>query len=198
MQPHDPIDRVSWLRTRSVPLAESRMDILTSRLRLQPLAEDDLDDLVGLHADPEVMLGSSGIATPRTRAASEEWLQRSLSLAGTEGWGTFRVDDRATGAFLGRCGLRPEQGTGDTELAYAFARHAWGRGIATEAASAVVQHGFDAGLTRIVGCALAQNPASVRVLEKVGMHRVREETTPVGWLIRLEVNVTDRPDRRAP
>ena len=81
-------------------------------------------------------------------------------------------------------------------FAYAFARHAWGRGIATEAAGAVVQHGFDAGLTRIVACALAENPASVRVLEKVGMRRVREETTPVGWLVRFEMKPEDLPPNK--
>jgi RimJ/RimL family protein N-acetyltransferase len=174
------------------------MDILSARLRLRPLVDGDLEELVTLHLDPLVMLGSSGVATPRTRAMSEEWLRRTLALADGDGWGAFRVEERDTGVFLGRCGLRPEEGSGDTEIAYAFARHAWGRGIATEAASAVVQHGFLAGLTRIVGCVLADNRASLRVLEKVGMHVVREETTPVGWLVRLEINRDDRPLVRVP
>jgi RimJ/RimL family protein N-acetyltransferase len=116
-----------------------------------------------------------------------------LKLSDADGVGAFRVEGRDTGVFLGRCGLRPEEGSGETEIAYAFARHAWGRGIATEAARAVVQHGFDAGLTRIVACALAENAPSLRVLEKVGMRRVREETTPVGWLIRFEMSRGDLP-----
>jgi RimJ/RimL family protein N-acetyltransferase len=169
------------------------MNILTPRLSLHPLVEDDAEDLAALHADVDVMRGSSGVARPRSRRASEEWLRRTLSVSGTGGWETFRVGDRITGAFLGRCGLRPEEGSSETELAYAFSRHVWGRGIATEAASAVVGHGFDSGLKRIVACALAENPASVRVLEKVGMRRVREETTPIGWLIRFEMRAADRP-----
>jgi [ribosomal protein S5]-alanine N-acetyltransferase len=173
------------------------MEILTARLRLRPLGDGDLEDLVALHMDPLVMLGSSGVATPRTRAMSRDWLRRTLSLADGDGWGAFRVEEQDTGVFLGRCGLRPEEGSGDTEIAYAFAQYAWGRGIATEAASAVVEHGFDAGLTRIVGCALADNPASLRVLQKVGMHIVREETTPIGSLVRLEISRDDRPRDRA-
>jgi RimJ/RimL family protein N-acetyltransferase len=180
-----------------VPLADGRMDILTTRLRLRPLTERDLDDLVALHLDALVMLGSSGVATPRTRAMSEEWLRRTLQLSDSDGVGAFRLEERDTGAFLGRCGLRPEEGTGDTEIAYALVRHAWGRGLATEAATAVLQHGFDAGMTRIVACALAENPASIRVLEKVGMRRVREETTPVGWLVRFEMNRADIPWHKA-
>jgi ribosomal-protein-alanine N-acetyltransferase len=171
------------------------MDILTSRLRLRPLIDGDREDLVGLHRDPLVMLGSSGVATPRTRAISEEWLQRTLRLPSTDGWGTFRVEEQSTGVFLGRCGLRPEEGSSDTEIAYAFARHAWGRGIATEAATAVVRNGFDAGLDRIVACALVENPASLRVLEKMGMRRVREETSSVGWLLRFEMSRADLPQQ---
>jgi RimJ/RimL family protein N-acetyltransferase len=173
------------------------MDILTTRLRLRPLEKSDLDDLVALHLEPLVMLGSSGVATPRTRALSEEWLRRTLTLADGDGLGAFRLEERDTGTFVGRCGLRLEEGSGDTEIAYALVRDAWGRGLATEAATAVLQHGFDAGMTRIVGCALAENQASLRVLEKVGMRRVREETTPVGWLVRFEMTRADLPsDKR--
>jgi ribosomal-protein-alanine N-acetyltransferase len=172
-------------------LTDGGMDILTSRLRFRPLTEGDLDDLVALHLDPVVMLGSSGVATPRTRAMSEEWLRRTLTLSDGDGVGAFRLEERDTGAFVGRCGLRPEEGSGDTEIAYALVRRAWGQGLATEAATAVVRYGFDAGLTRIVACALAENVASLRVLEKVGMRRVREETTSVGWLVRFEMNRTD-------
>jgi ribosomal-protein-alanine N-acetyltransferase len=158
------------------------MDILTPRLFLKPLSADDLDDLAALYADPEVMRGSSGVAAPRDRAESAAWLTGTLSVPNEAAWVTFRVEGRGTGAFLGRCGLRPVQTGDDTELAYAFARRAWGRGIATEAAEAVVTHGFDAGLTRLVACALASNPASQPVLEKVGMRRVREETLLIGTL----------------
>jgi RimJ/RimL family protein N-acetyltransferase len=179
-----------------VPLAHGRMDILTSRLRLRPLTESDLEDLVALNLDPLVMLGSTGVAAPRTRAMTEEWLRRTLATPDEAGWVTYRVEERDTGVFIGRCGLRPEEGSRETEIAYALVRHAWGRGLATEAATAVVQHGFDAGLTRIVGCALAENQASLRVLEKLGMRSVREETTPVGWLIRFEMHRKDLPSRK--
>lgn len=163
------------------------MEILTPRLRLVPLIAGDIEELAALYADAEVMRGSSGFAIPRDRAASEQWLQRTLAVPSTDAWVTFRVDDRSSRTFLGRCGLRREDGSQETELAYAFVRAAWGRGVATDAASAVVRHGFDTGLTRIVGCALAGNGASLRVLEKVGMRRTREDLTSTGVVIRYEM-----------
>ena len=166
------------------------MEILTPRLRLRPLCEKDIEELVLLDADPEVMRGRSGFALPRHRVGTVEWLQRTLSISTNDAWLTFRVDDRRSGGFLGRCGLRPEEGSGETELAYAFAQPAWGRGIATESASAVVNRGFESGLARIVGSVLSANLASLRVLEKIGMRRTGEDLTSAGIVIHHEL---DRP-----
>lgn len=137
-----------------------------------------------MYSDPEVMLGSSGAAVPRTREESKEWLDRTLSTSCADaGRETFRVDDRASGRFLGRCGLRPDANTPETELSYAFVRSAWGRGIATEAARAVFECGSAAGVTRVVACVLASNVASRRVLEKVGMARIGGRPTLEGTLL---------------
>jgi RimJ/RimL family protein N-acetyltransferase len=174
-------------------------ELLTKRLRLTPLSADDFDELAAMYSDPEVMLGTSGAAVPRTRAESMEWLTRTLtsSSAGV-GRQTFRVDECDTGAFLGRCGLRPDAHTLHTELAYAFVRRAWGRGIATEAAKAVLEWGFSAGVTRVVGCVLAANVASQRVLENVGMERVGERPIPGGTLLLYETTLSVGTRERFP
>jgi [ribosomal protein S5]-alanine N-acetyltransferase len=143
-----------------------------------------------MYSDPEVMLGSSGAAVPRTREESMEWLSRTLASSCADfGRETFRVGERDSGAFLGRCGLRPDVHTPDTELAYAFVRSAWGRGIATEAAKAVLERGSSAGVTRVVGCVLANNRASQRVLEKVGLARIGERPTREGRLLLYETTL---------
>jgi RimJ/RimL family protein N-acetyltransferase len=60
--------------------------------------------------------------------------------------------------------------TGD--LGYGLARDAWGKGLATEAARAVVDYGFSAlGLAKVWARTDPRNAASVRVLEKLGMRR---------------------------
>jgi ribosomal-protein-alanine N-acetyltransferase len=164
--------------------------LATSRLRLTPLSSDDLEELVAMYADPEVMLGSSGAAVPRTREESQEWLDRTLLTTCVDiGHVTFRVDDRASGTFLGRCGLRPDADSPHTALAYAFVRTAWGQGIATEAARAVLDWGSAEGVTTVVGYVLAGNIASQRVLTKVGMVRTGERQTPTGALILYSTNL---------
>lgn len=168
-------------------------EILTTRLRLTPLSVGDFDELAAMYSDPEVMLGSSGAAVPRTRAESLEWLNRALTSSCADvGRETFRVDERESGAFLGRCGLRPDVHTPDTELAYAFVRSAWGQGIATEAAKAVLEWGSTAGVTRVVGCVLATNIASQRVLEKVEMARMGKRPILEGTLVLYEATLLGR------
>ncbi|HEX7708287.1 MAG TPA: GNAT family protein, partial [Thermoanaerobaculia bacterium] len=64
------------------------------------------------------------------------------------------------------------KGEGIAELGYWVGVPFWGRGYASEAAAEVIRFGFeDCGMHRIYGCHYARNPASGRILEKVGMTR---------------------------
>jgi RimJ/RimL family protein N-acetyltransferase len=85
------------------------------------------------------------------------------------------------GAFVGWFHLRPPradtpQEPGDLELGYRLRQDAWGRGLATEGARLLVDHGFTTGAPRVTASALVANGASIRVMEKVGMRRVCEWT----------------------
>ena len=63
-------------------------------------------------------------------------------------------------------------GSGSAEVGFGLARALWSRGLATEAATAVVAHGFsECALARIWAFADIRNEASWRVLEKIGMRR---------------------------
>lgn len=58
----------------------------------------------------------------------------------------------------------------ELELSYRFSRASWGRGLAAEAASALIDHGFDrVPADRVFASTLAENIASRRVMEKIGM-----------------------------
>jgi RimJ/RimL family protein N-acetyltransferase len=78
-----------------------------------------------------------------------------------------------SGAFVGWFSLRRvREGAG--ELGYRLRRDAWGRGLASEGASALVAKGFaDMGLPRIVATTMAVHAASRRVMEKAGLTHVR-------------------------
>jgi len=83
-----------------------------------------------------------------------------------------RNDQTGAGRVVGECGIELLDGGPEVELGYTFARSAWGRGYATEAAAAVLRAAFDEmGMERIVACVRPPNVASHRVAEKIGMRR---------------------------
>jgi len=151
-------------------------DVLTTeRLVLRPVAREDLDGYVALYADPEVVryIGDGEVAT---REESAEWLERALDRNATLGWDLRTVRSR-DGTFVGRCGIAVhelEHGP-EREVGYILAREHWGKGYATEAATAVRDHALGTlGLRRLVALIAVGNDASVRVAEKLGMAFERE------------------------
>lgn len=88
------------------------------------------------------------------------------------GYAMWAVDEKATGAFIGQCGIRPvDEGNGpEIDLAYHFRKASWNRGYATEAALAVLAHALGpVGLDSVMAVAMPENIGSWRVMEKAGM-----------------------------
>ncbi|MEP3482029.1 MAG: GNAT family N-acetyltransferase [Fuerstiella sp.] len=88
------------------------------------------------------------------------------------GYGRWGCVLKTNQQLIGFCGLKylPEQDAVD--LGYRFFPEYWGQGLATEAASACLGFGFQTiGLHQILGIALPENLASIRVLTKLGMKR---------------------------
>ncbi len=149
----------------------------TERLRLRRFVPDDVDRLVELDADPAVMRYITyGVPTPR---ATYEQVILPRWLAGYEATpllGYWAAEDRAEGRFFGWFHLRPDRiDAGEQELGYRLRREAWGRGLATEGGSALVEHGFGrVGADKISARTLAGNIASQRVMQKCGLVFERE------------------------
>jgi [ribosomal protein S5]-alanine N-acetyltransferase len=105
---------------------------------------------------------------------SERVKRRVLESARVDpgGLGFWRVEGRSDGAFHGLGALIRMPDGDDVEVAYRLARSAWGRGIATEAAGALVSHALGAlALPRVVAVTYPDNVASQRVLDKLGFER---------------------------
>jgi [ribosomal protein S5]-alanine N-acetyltransferase len=144
------------------------MNLETPRLILQPFTPSDLDDLVQLHADPEVnrYLRLQG-AWPK--ALVEHYLKRFIEDQKTLGYSKWRVTLK-DGTFIGRAGFSRWEETGESELGYSFKREYWGQGYATEVARALLQWIFTTTeLEHVIAFAAEENIASRKVLEKVGM-----------------------------
>jgi ribosomal-protein-alanine N-acetyltransferase len=86
--------------------------------------------------------------------------------------GLWATIEKATGSFLGRCGLLPWtiEGTQEVELAFLIDKRRWGEGFATEAARGIIGYAQDRlGLKRLICLIMPGNVASMRVAQKVGM-----------------------------
>jgi RimJ/RimL family protein N-acetyltransferase len=114
-----------------------------------------------------------------SREQAEERIQNSLASFLTHGFGLWAV--HCEGVMIGFCGLSPSRTASEAEILYGIAPSHWERGLATEAAQAVLRYGLeDLRLPRIIGGADVPNVASLRILKKLGMTFIRRERTDYG------------------
>jgi RimJ/RimL family protein N-acetyltransferase len=130
------------------------------------------EHVVALNSDPEVLRFILGRAMTRAEVLAElPGLVEDRGPGGALGlWAGFTGDDFAGVWFLSPDDEDPSAG----ETGWRLPRTAWGRGLATEGARALLDHGFGTvGLTRIRAETMAVNTASRRVMERLGMTHVR-------------------------
>lgn len=135
----------------------------------------DLDDLLGIFADPRVM-ASFGEA-PFERDQMQRWLERNLAHQRLHGFGLFAACRKDDGCLIGDCGLELMDVDGEhvAELGYDFRSDCWNQGYATEAACAVRDYAFTVlELPRLVSLVRLGNQASARVAEKTGLKKVAQ------------------------
>lgn len=156
----------------------------TPRLILRRWREEDVAPMAAVNADPEVMRwirDGSVRDEQQTRSGIQAWESEWES----QGFGLFAVEIRSTGELAGFTGLSVPDYLPEVlpavEVGWRLGRSHWGRGLATEAAAAVVRFGFEArGLERIVSITQVGNDASERIMTKLGMRPVRETVNPTG------------------
>ncbi len=146
------------------------MILETERLLLRQIRPSDAEALYRLHRDPLVVrLTTDGRAM--TRRQSNKRLALYLEEWSLFGFGFFIVYEKLSNGdlhFCGRCGLRDFDGA-DVELGYCFSQTSSGRGLATEAATSVIQDASSRlSLGKLVGVVRSSNNQSQRVLDKLG------------------------------
>jgi RimJ/RimL family protein N-acetyltransferase len=148
------------------------MDVLdipsleTERLRLRPFRESDFEDYAELCGDPEV---SRYLSARLNREQSWRHLAFLIGHWTLRGYGMWAVEQRETGAFLGRIGFADPDGWPGCELAWTLARRWWGHGYATEGARAALAHAFTRlNKDRVISLIRAENRNSIRVAERLG------------------------------
>ena len=143
----------------------------TARLRLRPFAGADAAAVRRLAGEFAVADTTLSIPHPYDAGVAEAWVASHPAAYADGRLAVFAITDRTTGELVGAIGLDLRREHGRAELGYWIGRPFWGRGLATEAARAVLEFGFRTlDLHRIHACHFARNPASGRVLAKIGMH----------------------------
>jgi [ribosomal protein S5]-alanine N-acetyltransferase len=147
--------------------------IATERLQLRPFATGDVDAILSVYGDPEVMR-YVGEGTAADRPSTERMIREYIAHQEQHGFSFWAVVERESGRVIGDAGLyHGESGGSEVEIGYTLGRSWWGRGYATEAASSCLATAFDVlALESVTAIADPANPASARVLDKLGMQLI--------------------------
>ncbi|CTQ55366.1 Putative ribosomal N-acetyltransferase YdaF [Roseibium album] len=175
----------------------SRPMIETDRLTIRPPRSDDLDRCAELLGDYEVAKMLSRVPHPYDLEQGREYLARSV-----QRWENVSQADELgfhfdhDGELIGGLGFKKLQET--PEIGYWLGRPYWGKGYMSEALKAAIGWLFEnTSHARIAGEAMTENPASLKVMEKMGFRKVGEvgcasvsrgDTLPA---IRTEMTRTD-------
>jgi [ribosomal protein S5]-alanine N-acetyltransferase len=142
----------------------------TTRIALREIVADDVGNFYSLDRDPHVMrfIADGGVGTSDSARAAVARAMRYYAMY--PGLGKWAAEEQPAGRFIGWFSLNYVPDTVDIEIGYRLLPDAWGRGYATEGASALARHGVETlGLYRIIGLTHPDNFASQRVLQKAGM-----------------------------
>lgn len=147
----------------------------TERLILREFRESDLAEMHEVLGNAEVMRFS--LSGPYTMEKTADFLRGCLDGYQKRNVGLFAVVFKAEQKVIGYCGFYflLIDGADEIEIGYRLHPSYWNRGLATEAAIAVRDLGFERlGYRRVISCIEASNLASIRVAEKAGMSYEKE------------------------
>ena len=150
------------------------MIIETPRLILREYIMADVDAVAAIYADPEGMRFKGG---PRPYARIAAMIEATIANCRRDSYGRWATIHKADDRLIGNCGLLHQEVAGQPELeiSYHIDRAYWGQGLATEAALAYKDYGFDTlGRHRLISLVDHDNVASQKVALKNGMQHEKD------------------------
>jgi RimJ/RimL family protein N-acetyltransferase len=163
------------------PIAAPLPEVTTERLELGRFAVDDLDELASLFTNVEIWRFPYGRGF--TRSETEEFLDAQMRHWNDFGFGCWVARERRSGRVIGYVGLSVPRFLPEilpaVEVGWRFHPDEWGKGFATEAATAALHEAFTTmALDEVCSVPQADNPASARVAERLGMRLARTAVIP--------------------
>ncbi len=153
--------------------------IETARLILRSWEPEDLPLFAAMNKDERVM---RYFPATLTEGQTESFYSRIQSEFKSKGWGLYAVELKSNGMFIGYVGLHEIGFDADfapgVEIGWRLVADYHNQGLATEAAKEVLKLAKTKGLSRLYSFTAKLNAPSERVMQKIGMTKVREFEHP--------------------
>lgn len=151
-------------------------EIKTARLILRPWKEEDLEQFAAMNADARVMKYFNSTIN---KEDSDAFARRMMQEMADQGWGRWVVTLKENDTFIGYVGLVhvpfDAHFTPAVEIGCRLLYEYWGKGYASEAAKAILEHAFTVlQMSEIVSFAVQENERARSVMEKIGMQHVED------------------------
>lgn len=141
----------------------------TERLILRTWAINDAQKLFEICGDADVMKYLGTGKPYETIEQADEFLRWAENYQTENGFCRWAVLLKENQEIIGSCGFARPHGTEEIELGYLLAKKFWGKGLATEAASACLHYGFERlRFNEVIAITDLENVTSQKVLEKIG------------------------------
>jgi RimJ/RimL family protein N-acetyltransferase len=159
----------------------------SERLTLRRFTSEDVEVFFRINSEPDLVQYTTRAALTSLAEAATTLESTNFRADESVGLGRFACVEKSTGLVVGIVGLRPTPEHDCFAFGYRILPEYWGQGFATEAATTLLQYGYETlKLAHIVATVFPQNLASQRVLEKLGLVFEKEvllaETTQKLWL----------------
>lgn len=155
--------------------AELIPSVETERLLLRAFSPADLDRFAAMVADPQVIEFATYSGQAMNRGQAWNWMCLMLGHWHMRGFGIWAVEEKKTGLLIGRIGIQLLEWFDEEELVWMLDRSAWGKGYATEGASAAARFGFQQLTLPLLSAVIHPgNQRSINLAERLGMMKTEE------------------------
>jgi len=145
-------------------------ELETERLLLRSFSPKDAGRVRELAAAREIAATTLNIPHPYEEGMAEAWISTHEDAYEAGEAVHYAITRKLQGDLIGAIGLGIERAHQRAEMGYWIGVPYWSKGFCTEAASAILRYGFETlGLHRIYAHHMISNPASGRVMQKIGM-----------------------------